>query len=551
MSYRNAVYNGRDETIELFTWDSEGNRVRYTTPFQPYLFIEGNGEFESIYGSKLKKKIFKNQYERFKFLQETGMKRVFESLPATQQYLVDQYWEVNEDNEFNKHSLKIQFIDIETYPRLYKSTTVVEIKERDSKFTERCLLRDLHKYEKTHTVYDTELKKWEEIKACCFYKSEFPDINNPTQEINVLTIYDSITNRFFSWGTRKCDLQIDDVTYIYCESEKILYTKFVEFIENDYPDILSGWNSAFFDIPYIISRGIHIMGEEFIKRISPVQNVYSRSIRGQFGKEQIKWFIDGISSIDYLDLYKRFSPGLRESYKLDAIGEYELGEKKIDYGNQNLASLADKDWKLFVEYNIQDVRLLKRMEEKLKYVELLRMLAYIGLTTFENAMSTLAVINGSTAITARKRNQRIPTFIRNEDNGKNPGAYVAEPKKGFQKHILSFDANSLYPNVMISLNMSPETKVGKIISKEGNNVTLRHVNGKTYDLSIEKFVQFLNKEEISISKSNVLFTQKRKGIMPEILDTYYNKRVSVREELGKLKKEAAAIEKLIQELENK
>ena len=203
----------------------------------------------------------------------------------------------------------------------------------------------------------------------------------------------------------------------------------------------------------------------------------------------------------------------------------------------NLATLSDTDWQTFVEYNIQDVRLLTKLEDKLKYTELIKMLAYVGLTTFEAAMGSLSVINGATAVISRRRNQCVPSFIRNEDSGKNPGAYVGEPLQGFQENIISFDANSLYPNVMISLNMSPETKVGKIEDKNNNEIVIRHANGQIFTLTHEKFLKFCKKEEIAISKANVLFTQKSKGVMPEILDYYYNKRVEVKKELGKLRKE--------------
>jgi DNA polymerase elongation subunit (family B) len=232
-----------------------------------------------------------------------------------------------------------------------------------------------------------------------------------------------------------------------------------------------------------------------------------------------------------------FSVGVKESYKLDAIGEAELGEKKVDFGNMNLATLADTDWQTFVEYNIQDVRLLTNLEDKLKYTELIKMLAYVGLTTFEAAMGSLSVINGATAVISRKRGQCVPSFIRNEDTGKNPGAFVGEPLKGFQENIISFDANSLYPNVMISLNMSPETKVGKIEDKNNNEIVIRHANGQVFTLTHEKFLKFCKKEEIAISKANVLFTQRFKGVMPEILDYYYDKRVAVKTKLGKLKRE--------------
>ncbi|NDB86244.1 MAG: hypothetical protein EB127_26640, partial [Alphaproteobacteria bacterium] len=255
---------------------------------------------------------------------------------------------------------------------------------------------------------------------------------------------------------------------------------------------------------------------------------------------------EGISVIDYLDVYRRFCMVQRESYKLNTIAEIELSESKVDYGDTNLSSLADDNWELFVDYNIQDVKLLVKLEDKLRYLELLRMLAYTGLTTFEAAMGSLSVITGSTAIRARYRQQRIPTFIRNDlDKGKNPGAYVSEPQQGFQEHIVSFDANSLYPNTMISLNLSPETKMGKI--EETNNddgtIIFRHVNGNAYNLTKEKFNKFVEKENLAVSKSNVLFSQAKKGIIPEIVDRYYSQRVEIKNELKKLKKKLSTLTK--------
>ena len=484
MSYRNIYYDPRERCVNLFTWDKDGKRIKVQTSFDPYLYVEGNGEYESIYGSKLVKKSFRTQYERYKYIKDTGIKRVFENHPATQQFLIDTFWRVNEKPEFSSNPIKVLFLDIETYS-----------------------------------------------------PDEFPQPADPTHTVNVITCYDSLNKKYHTFGLKDYENKDDDVVYIKCNTERDLFKRFVEYIELDYPDIMSGWNSEFFDLPYILNRCTRILGEEWTNRLSPSGNVYSRNIKGQFGQDQQRWYVEGISLIDYLDVYKRFSVGVKESYKLDTIGELELGEKKVDFGNMNLATLADTDWQTFVEYNIQDVRLLTNLEEKLKYTELIKMLAYVGLTTFEAAMGSLSVINGATAVISRKRDQFIPSFIRNEDTGKNPGAYVGEPLKGFQENVISFDANSLYPNVMISLNMSPETKVGKIEDKNNSELVIRHVNGKVFNITHEKFLEFCKKEEIAISKANVLFTQKRKGVMPEILDYYYSKRVEIKKELGKYKME--------------
>jgi DNA polymerase elongation subunit (family B) len=146
--------------------------------------------------------------------------------------------------------------------------------------------------------------------------------------------------------------------------------------------------------------------------------------------------------------------------------------------------------------------------------------------------------------------------VRSNTDGKNPGAYVAEPKNGFKESLVSFDANSLYPNVMISLNLSPETKIGKVEKTSDNEVTIQHVSGKLFQLTKEKFAHFVKQEELALTKAGFLFTQKKQGIIPEFLDYYYNERVKIKEDLFVKRKEAkvikdklAEIEKQLQEIE--
>jgi len=184
------------------------------------------------------------------------------------------------------------------------------------------------------------------------------------------------------------------------------------------------------------------------------------------------------------------------------------------------------------------------------------MLAYVGLTTLEGAMGTISVINGALTIKARKRKEFISTFVRNQAEGKNPGAYVAEPKHGFKENVVSFDANSLYPNVMIALNLSPETKVGKIEKVDYDNYTVKHVSGRSFNLTKEKFSAFIKQEELAITKAGFLFTQKKQGIIPEFLDHYYDQRkdtksklMSARVDLSKVKDELKEIETQLECLE--
>lgn len=482
MSYRNIVYNSREGICSLFTWDEDGNRVVHTSTFEPYLYVEDpRGDKTSIYSTKVVKRTFNNVFNRNKFIQDSGVRRVFENLPATQQFLLDMFWQENEKPEFTTHPLKVCFFDIET-----------------------------------------------------FSPDSFPDVENPTHPVNVITCHDNISNKFHTFGLEAYNNQDENVIYTHCVDEQDLFIKFLDYLSDDYPDVLTGWNTEGFDIPYIINRIERILGREYVNRLSPLGGTFYRVMRGQFGQEKKRYYIDGIACIDYLDIYRRFCLKLRESYKLDAIGEIELGQKKVDYGDINLAELSRQDWNLFVKYNIQDVNLLVRLEEKLQYLSLLRMLSYVGLTTLEGAMGTIQVINGALCIRARNRGELLSTFVRSSTEGKNPGAYVAEPKRGFKNYIVSFDANSLYPNVMISLNTSPETKVGKV-ETINDKVVIQHVSGKQFNLDKPAFAKFLKDEQCALSKAGFLFSQKKKGIIPEFLEYYYNKRVEIKRRLFKAK----------------
>jgi DNA polymerase elongation subunit (family B) len=288
----------------------------------------------------------------------------------------------------------------------------------------------------------------------------------------------------------------------------------------------------------LVNRIQKVLGDEVAKRLSPVDVIYSRNIVSKFGKYNTRWHLKGVSCVDYLDVYKKFSQGLRESYKLNDVGEHELGEKKVDFGDMNLATLADTDWKTFVDYNIQDVNLLVKMEEKLQYLELLRMLAYVGLTPFENAMGTLNVITGAAVVEGRKNELIVPTFVTDKETSRYEGAYVGEPERGFKEYIVSFDLNSLYPNIMISLNLSPETKMGKFhINKD--NVTVHKLKGDPSDVPKNVFAKTLKDLNLSISKANIIFSQKKKGIFPTIVDNFYNERVKIRRRMNKCKRQLA------------
>lgn len=487
--YRNCIYNNKTKTITLFTWTSDGERVKQELDFKPYIYLESKGGADrSIYGTALKRRDFETQWDRYKFVKESGIKRIFENLPPNQQFLIDNYYHCNSDEDFNKFPLKVMFLDIET-----------------------------------------------------FSKDGFPDINDPQDVIQLITCYDSLSKEYTTFGLKPYDTShITDkvVNYIHCKSEESLLKKFIEFWSDDYYDVVSGWNSSGFDIPYLVNRVSTVLNEDWQKRLSPIERIYEKfNKNAKFGEPKSEFVIEGISCVDYMVVYKKIKGTIdpQESYSLSYISEVELGESKLEYDGP-LWELATNDWKTFTDYNIKDVELLVKLDEQLKYMDIIRFLSTIGLTTIDKGIITVPVINGAIAVQARKRNQKIPTFVRPKRDHKNPGAFVRDPIVGFGENMVSFDANSLYPSVMISLNLSPETKIGKF-EKVDNDYIIHHVSGRQFTFTREKFAEYFKAEKLCKSKADFLFTQKTKGIVPEFLDWLYSRRKEMQKLYKKCKKD--------------
>lgn len=487
--YRNAHYNSREGAIYLRTWTDDGKRIDTEVPFCPFLYTESSkpSDATSIFRTHLKKHVFKNNAERSKFVKDTSTTRLFGNISCEQQFLIESFKDNVDDPDFSKFPLKIYSLDIET-----------------------------------------------------FSPNEFPVPDQAKDPVILLTLHNSLTNEIFSWGIeKKYKPKRDNVKYVCCKNEVDLFIRFMDFWKADPPDILCGWNSEYFDIPYIINRGRKLLNDEFINQLSPLRKLYYRTFMGDFGKEVGKWIIYGVSCLDYMDVYKTFSQGERESYSLNYIGEYELNEGKLAINATNLSNLATEDWENFVDYNIQDVELLVKLEKKLNYLKIVRLLAYKGCTNFEAALGKVAIVTGAMTLQAYKHGYIIPTFKNEHDRESLAGGFVRESKKGLQKSIVSYDVNSLYPNTIVTLNISPETKIGKIVTGEygtDEKLTIRLVNGKVHDLTAAQFETFIKRENLTVSKAGVLYTQKFKGVCPNLIDKLYSERVAAKKQLSELAK---------------
>lgn len=491
MSYRNCVYCSRTKNIHLWTWSEKGERVYQELPFKPYLYLEDKkGDAKSIFGTALSKREFETGWDRNKFIKNCGIKRLFENLPPYQQFLVDNYYHNCGTEEFSQFPLRVMFLDIE------------------------CPI---------HEDHDPE--------------AGFPNTEDPEHVINLLTVYDNFDGSYNVFGLAPYYTANDTINIVYhhCGSEEELLKKFLKYFSKNYPDVLSSYNGAAFDIPYLVNRVSRVLSPDWAKKLSPIGVIYEKiNQEGKFGMPQKEYVIEGVSCLDYMVMYKKFAMEPLETYKLDYLAEVELEENKVVYDG-SLAELCRKDWNTFVDYNIRDVEILVKLDDKLKYIDLIRFIAYLGLCNMESAIKTVAVINGAVAIRARNRDEKIPTFIRPKIEGKIPGGYVAKPKLGFSQSVVSFDANSLYPSVMISLNMSPETKIGRV-EKDNDTYRLFHVSGRTFEFTKENFVKFLTSEKAALSKAGFLFSQKKRGLMPEFLEFLYDKRKEMKAKMMELRK---------------
>ncbi len=365
----------------------------------------------------------------------------------------------------------------------------------------------------------------------------FPSIEKAENKITSIAFYDQIMDEYYCYvldeRNRITNSTNGNETIEVFNSEYDLLNRFfVKYIEIK-PTILSGWNIDNFDIPYLFNRTVNTIGKNIAELLSPIQVVrWSNFKRG--------YEIAGVSVLDYLHLYKTFTFSQRSSYRLDDIAEYEVGEKKISYEG-TLNDLYDNDINRFVEYNLQDVKLIDKLDKKLDHIDIARGICHMGHCPYGDVFMSSRYLEGAILTYLRKLNIVAPNKnpkgkkLFGKDD-KFAGAYVQEPQKGKHKWVYDLDITSMYPSAIRSLNISPETKVGKVIG--WNAKEFIKGNKKTYTVEskgkeIGKFTEtelkdFLNKANSSISSNGVLYRTDKVGLIPSLLTKWFDERVEYR-----------------------
>jgi DNA polymerase elongation subunit (family B) len=316
----------------------------------------------------------------------------------------------------------------------------------------------------------------------------------------------------------------ESVTYIKCKDEYTLCSKFIELWSRMYPDVITGWNTKFFDIPYLVNRFRKILGEDKTKMLSPWNYISERKTNIN-GRLLIAYSFVGIESLDYIELYKWYAPGgkSQESYRLDNIAQVELGEGKISYDEfENLHQLYRLNYQKFIEYNIKDVALILKLEDKLKLIELALTLAYDTKCNYEDVFAQTRMWDSLTYSYLLGKGIIVPPKETQEKDAAFEGAYVKEPQIGLHNWVASFDLNSLYPHLMMQYNISPET----LIEPEKYTPEMREIlsQGVTVDKLLKRQIDISNLKDATITPNGQFFRTDIQGFLPKMMVEMYDDR---------------------------
>ena len=352
----------------------------------------------------------------------------------------------------------------------------------------------------------------------------FPDPKLAEEPMLSITMKNHQNKKIMVWGLHEFQNYRDDVTYIQCKDEASLLLKFLDVWRVIEPDIITGWNTEFFDIPYLCNRIRKVFDDDMVKKLSPWGRVHDREVY-QMGRKHQAYTIYGVSALDFFDLYRKFTYTTQERYTLDHIAFVELGERKEGNPYDTFKEWYQKDYQSFIEYNITDVELVDKLEDKMRLIELCLTMAYDGKVNMTDVLGQVRYWDIVIYNHLRKKNIVIPQKMEHEKSEKFEGAYVKDPLVGMHKWVMSFDLNSLYPHLIMQYNISPETLVNSGADMVEGMVD-KILDGKAK-----------NDTEHCMTPNGAFFSKKDKGFLPELMEKMYNDRVKYKKLLLEAKQE--------------
>jgi DNA polymerase elongation subunit (family B) len=369
------------------------------------------------------------------------------------------------------------------------------------------------KYPEDEIKFDISKIKLVTIDIEVASEQGFPDVESCVEEILAITIQDYTTKDIITWGAKPFINKQSNVTYHHCPSEYELLNSFINYWMNNVPDVVTGWNIKLYDIPYICRRLNRVLGEKLMKRFSNWGLVTEGEIEMK-GRKHIVFDVGGLTQLDYLDLYKKFTYKAQESYRLDYIAEVELGQKKLDHSEfDTFKDFYTQGWQKFIEYNIVDVELVDRLEDKMKLIELALTMAYDAKVNYNDVFYQVRMWDNIIYNYLKKRDVVIPPKKRESKSEKYAGAYVKEPIPGVYDWVVSFDLNSLYPHLIMQYNISPETLLEE-----------RHPTA-TVNKILDQEISFEMYKDNAVCANGAMYRKDVKGMLPELMEKMYGDRV--------------------------
>lgn len=448
---------------------NDGKRVNQKIPFKPSLFVRTGKEskYKSLWGDRL---------ERIQF----------DTIKDAREFL-DKYNQVSNFPIYGNKNFAYQFIS-----KVFPNQIEFDLS----------LMRILTVDIETSTEYG------------------FPDVRNAQEEILLITLRDFNTRETISLGCKPYVAKSNNV-YIQCEDEFDLLRKFINILKENYPDIITGWNCQFFDVAYLSARIEKVLGKRALEECSPYGVVTTREVPFTAGRTQLSYDWVGIAVLDYLDLYKKFSFKVQESYKLDYIAQEELGKQKLKNNYSSFKEFYTQDWELFVDYNIRDVELVDELEHKMKLIVLICTMAYDAKCNYLDIFSSVRTWDCILYNALLKKDIIVhnPPPVDAGSDRQIMGAFVKEPKPGQYDWVVSFDATSLYPSIIMTFNMSPETLIDgrKYLADDERSIQ------KLLDRNVN-FEEELQKHNATMTANGQCFSKEKKGLFPELIEYYFAER---------------------------
>ena len=402
----------------------------------------------------------------------------------------------------------------------YKCDTIKDAKDFILKYeSQPHLIYGLDRFAYTY-ISDTFPQKvnWNNDKILTFTidievqcDNGFPNPETAIEPLLSITVKNQQSKKIIVWGTQPYKNTREDVTYIRCPNEHDLILEFMSFWTKNYPDVITGWNTDFFDVPYLCNRIFKVCGESKMRELSPWGNVSSRKIYSM-GRNHLIYDIMGISQLDYLQLYQKFTYTKQESYRLDHIASVELGEQKDENPYETFKEWYEKDFQSFIDYNIQDVEIVDKLEDKMGLISLLLTMAYEAKVNYTDVFGQVKYWDILIYNFLRKRKIAIPQKTSHRKEEQYEGAYVKEPQTGLHKWVVSFDLNSLYPHLIMQYNLSPETLL----------------KSKHQDISVDDMLKGIKlniPDKTTMTPNGALFRTDKQGFLPKMMQELYDERV--------------------------